>query len=351
MGIEYKNINKSYGKFKVIEDFSLKIEDGEFVVFLGPSGCGKSTLLRILAGLTEIDSGQVFINDLDVTKKSAKDRNIAFVFQNYALYPHMKVRENITISLKLRKVSQDKISAKLDEISKMLAIEELLDRYPRELSGGQQQRVALARALIRNPEVFLMDEPLSNLDAKLRGKMRVEIMSLYQKLKKTTIYVTHDQVEAMTMANRIVLLDQGKIVQVGSPDQLFSKPKNIFVANFIGSGINLFPCQIKNASLKFLDFEVPFNGPDMEGQVAIRPEHLPIKKLEKNMPEAYEVAFVENLGAEKIIHFQGPRETKLVAKIFSNEEINQGDFYKIEIDKTKIHVFDQAGDRYEERKN
>ena len=250
MSIELKNIRKCYEKdVAVIDDFNLSIEDGDFVVFLGPSGCGKSTLLRIIAGLIDIDGGSIFMDGENITNSLPKDRNMAFVFQNYALYPHMTVSENITVSLKLKKVPKEKIESKLKKIAELLSIEDLLNRYPRELSGGQQQRVALARAIIRSPKAYLMDEPLSNLDAKLRQKMRFEIMKLYEKLKITTIYVTHDQVEAMTMATRVVLLNKGEIIQSGTPTELFDAPNNTFVANFIGNGMNFFEGEIKDLSL------------------------------------------------------------------------------------------------------
>lgn len=344
MSIELKNIRKCYEKdVPVIDDFNLSIEDGDFVVFLGPSGCGKSTLLRIIAGLIDIDGGSIFMDGENITNSLPKDRNMAFVFQNYALYPHMTVSENITVSLKLKKVPKEKIESKLKEIAELLSIEDLLTRYPRELSGGQQQRVALARAIIRSPKAYLMDEPLSNLDAKLRQKMRFEIMKLYEKLKITTIYVTHDQVEAMTMATRVVLLNKGEIIQSGPPQELFDAPNNTFVANFIGNGMNFFEGEIKDGKLIFFDFKIPFKSKEnLKVQVGIRPEHINLDSGTK-----YEVKYCENLGAESILHFEEGKDNFTV-RTFLKDDINNGDRFDISFDREKIHIFKEDGTRYEE---
>ena len=344
MSIELKNIRKCYEKdVAVIDDFNLSIEDGDFVVFLGPSGCGKSTLLRIIAGLIDIDSGSIFMDGENITNSLPKDRNMAFVFQNYALYPHMTVSENITVSLKLKKVPKEKIESKLKEIAELLSIEDLLNRYPRELSGGQQQRVALARAIIRSPKAYLMDEPLSNLDAKLRQKMRFEIMKLYEKLKITTIYVTHDQVEAMTMATRVVLLNKGEIIQSGPPQELFDAPNNTFVANFIGNGMNFFEGEIRDGELIFFDFKIPFKSKEnLKVQVGIRPEHINLDSGNK-----YEVKYCENLGAESILHFEEGKDNFTV-RTFLKDDINNGDRFDISFDREKIHIFKEDGTRYEE---
>lgn len=344
MSIELKNIRKCYEKdVAVIDDFNLSIEDGDFVVFLGPSGCGKSTLLRIIAGLIDIDGGSIFMDGENITNSLPKDRNMAFVFQNYALYPHMTVSENITVSLKLKKVPREKIESKLKEIAELLSIEDLLNRYPRELSGGQQQRVALARAIIRSPKAYLMDEPLSNLDAKLRQKMRFEIMKLYEKLKITTIYVTHDQVEAMTMATRVVLLNKGEIIQSGPPQELFDAPNNTFVANFIGNGMNFFEGEIKDGELIFFDFKIPFKSKEnLKVQVGIRPEHINLDSGNK-----YEVKYCENLGAESILHFEEGKDNFTV-RTFLKDDINNGDRFDISFDREKIHIFKEDGTRYEE---
>ncbi len=232
--VRYLNAQKSFGDVSVIKGVDLEIKDGEFVVFVGPSGCGKTTLLRLLSGLEDMSGGQVFIGDRDVTHVSAKDRNIAMVFQNYALYPHMTVGENIGFGLKLRGAGKQEIREKTMQAAELLGLADFLDRKPRQLSGGQRQRVAMGRAIVREPAVFLMDEPLSNLDAQLRSQMRADIKKLQQRLGITTIYVTHDQVEAMTMADRIVVLQGGEIVQVGTPRELYDSPANRFVASFIG---------------------------------------------------------------------------------------------------------------------
>ena len=344
MSIELKNIRKCYEKdVAVIDDFNLSIEDGDFVVFLGPSGCGKSTLLRIIAGLIDIDGGSIFMDGENITNSLPKDRNMAFVFQNYALYPHMTVSENITVSLKLKKVPKEKIESKLKEIAELLSIEDLLTRYPRELSGGQQQRVALARAIIRSPKAYLMDEPLSNLDAKLRQKMRFEIMKLYEKLKITTIYVTHDQVEAMTMATKVVLLNKGEIIQSGPPQELFDTPNNTFVANFIGNGMNFFEGEIRDGELIFFDFKIPFKSKEnLKVQVGIRPEHINLDSGNK-----YEVKYCENLGAESILHFEEGKDNFTV-RTFLKDDINNGDRFDISFDREKIHIFKEDGTRYEE---
>jgi len=233
--IRFNNIDKRFGKTQVIHNVSFEIEDGEFVVLVGPSGCGKSTLLRMLAGLEEINGGEIAIDGKVINDLDSKDRDIAMVFQSYALYPHMTVRENMAFSLKLRKADAALTNQRVGDAARILNMEPLLERYPRELSGGQRQRVAMGRAIVRDPKVFLFDEPLSNLDAKLRVAMRAEIKTLHQRLKTTTVYVTHDQIEAMTMADRIVVMRDGHIEQIGTPLQLFDRPVNQFVAQFIGS--------------------------------------------------------------------------------------------------------------------
>lgn len=233
--VELKHVNKMYGDSKAVDDFNLVIDDKEFIIFVGPSGCGKSTTLRMIAGLEEISSGDLFMDGQKMNHVSPSDRDIAMVFQNYALYPHMTVRQNIAYSLKIRGMSKEVIAEKVAEVAKLLKLEPYLDRKPGQLSGGQKQRVAMGRAMVRHPKVFLMDEPLSNLDAKLRGEMRIEIANLYQKLDATFIYVTHDQTEAMTLGTRIVVMKDGKIQQIDTPKNLFEHPANLFVAGFIGT--------------------------------------------------------------------------------------------------------------------
>lgn len=286
--VEVRNLNKYYGGAKALDRINVDIESGSFVVLVGPSGCGKSTLLRTIAGLEEAAEGDIVIQDRKVTDLPAKDRDIAMVFQNYALYPHMTVRENMGFSLKLQKVDSRTIASKVDRTSESLGLGKLLDRYPRQLSGGQRQRVAMGRAIVRNPKVFLFDEPLSNLDAKLRVHMRAEIKSLHQKLKTTTIYVTHDQIEAMTLADKIVVMRDGKVEQVGSPLDLYDHPVNVFVAGFIGS-----------PSMNFLNGTITERGFQLDDGTSIthgepntpRPAILGIR------PEQVEIVDAPSLGS------------------------------------------------------
>lgn len=243
--VRLRNVTKVFGKVVAVKNFTLDIKDGEFVILVGPSGCGKTTTLRSIAGLEEIDSGEIYIGDRLVNDVPPKDRDIAMVFQNYALYPHMDVYKNMSFGLRLRKVPKQEIDKIVRRTADMLGIGELLDRKPKELSGGQRQRVALGRAIVRNPKVFLFDEPLSNLDAKLRIAMRAELLDLHRRLKTTTIYVTHDQLEAMTMADRIVVMNEGVIQQVGTPQEVYDHPVNKYVAGFIGSPeMNFIPCRL-----------------------------------------------------------------------------------------------------------
>ena len=279
--VTIKNVRKNYGNLEVVHGIDLTIEDGSFVVLLGPSGCGKSTLLRMIAGLESVTGGDIEIEGRRVNDVHPKDRNIAMVFQNYALYAHMKVRDNMSFSLKLAKRPQSEIDEKVKWAAKILNLEPYLDRFPKELSGGQRQRVAMGRAIVRNPAVFLFDEPLSNLDAKLRVQMRTEIKELHQRLKTTTVYVTHDQIEAMTMADKIVILRDGYIEQEGSPLDVYDRPANLFVAEFIGSpSMNLLKGEVTAEGVRLQDgtlLPLPKTHKAQLGQkvvYGIRPEHL-----------------------------------------------------------------------------
>ena len=279
--VTVKNVKKNYGTLEVVHGINLKIEDGAFVVLLGPSGCGKSTLLRMIAGLESVTGGDIEIEGRRVNDVHPKDRNIAMVFQNYALYAHMKVRDNMSFSLKLAKRPQSEIDEKVKWAAKILNLEPYLDRFPKELSGGQRQRVAMGRAIVRNPAVFLFDEPLSNLDAKLRVQMRTEIKELHERLKTTTVYVTHDQIEAMTMADKIVILRDGYIEQEGSPLDVYDRPANLFVAEFIGSpSMNLLKGEVTAEGVRLQDgtlLPLPKTHKAQLGQkvvYGIRPEHL-----------------------------------------------------------------------------
>ena len=296
--VAFSEIRKDFGKTKVLHGISLDISDGEFMVLVGPSGCGKSTLLRMLAGLEDITGGSIAIDGRVVNDLDSKDRDIAMVFQSYALYPHMTVRENMGFSLRLRKESARRIAEGVSRAAKILNLEPYLDRYPRELSGGQRQRVAMGRAIVRDPKVFLFDEPLSNLDAKLRVAMRSEIKALHQRLKTTTVYVTHDQVEAMTMADRIAVMNEGRIEQLGAPLELYDRPANLFVAQFIGSpAMNVFEGTFKKDAVEALGAYWPCEVKAQEGQrvaYGIRPEHL---RLEQGGITG-QIEVVEPMGAE-----------------------------------------------------
>ena len=349
--VEFKNVDKIYsGNTPVVKDFNLTIEDGEFVVFLGPSGCGKSTILRMLAGLEEISGGEILIGGKVINDIEPKERNIAMVFQSYALYPHMTVYDNIAFTLKLAGLSKQEIQDKTRPVTDMLQLTPLLKRKPGALSGGQRQRVAMGRAMVRTPEVFLFDEPLSNLDAKLRNAMRSEIKQLHNKLKKTTVYVTHDQVEAMTLADRVVILRGGKIEQVGTPKEIFHSPANEFVAGFIGSPVmNLLTGTVKeldgmHINLAGQHIPIPVKNvsvlEDQNVVIGIRPSDIHLSPDLLDYPCAVQ-ARVENcelLGAS--IHI----EVKIGEHVFnvetaSDEVIAQGVLIDLYIDKQKIHVF------------
>lgn len=343
-----ENVAKSYDQTRVIQDVSLTVQDQEFVVMVGPSGCGKSTILRMIAGLETITGGKIQIEDRVVNDVPPKDRDIAMVFQNYALYPHMNVYENMAFGLKMRKVPKAEIDAKVKEAARILDLEHLLQRKPKQLSGGQRQRVALGRAIVRNPKVFLMDEPLSNLDAKLRVQMRTEIAALHKRLNATTIYVTHDQVEAMTMGHRIVILNKGKIQQVDTPLNVYHQPANMFVAGFVGQ-MNFLTGVLEPKGLR-LGGGTVLPVPEalksmvakMEGLGAVmglRPEHIVPENSPENGP-VFEVApeRVEMLGSEQMVHFFFDGQT-VVARWASDLPVREGQPLKIKIDIAKALLF------------
>jgi ABC-type sugar transport system ATPase subunit len=326
------NIYKRFGPLTTIHGVDLEIAEGEFVVFVGPSGCGKSTLLRMIAGLEDVSEGTIHIGGTDVTNLAPRARNVAMVFQSYALYPHMTVRENLTFGMRMRKEPRDAIEAKLKRAVEMLELQPYLDRKPAQLSGGQAQRVAIGRALVHEPAIFLFDEPLSNLDAELRLKMRVEIGALHQSLKKTMIYVTHDQVEAMTLANRIVVLREGRIEQVGAPLALYRNPVNQFVGGFIGS-----------PAMNFLPFDVlSAHAPEIArlgaATVGVRPEHFAI---EADGPLRATVKVVERLGANSFVYadFQG----MTLCIDAPNAHVQPGDAVRLVPHADWLYVFDAAG--------
>ena len=340
--VSFRDIRKSYGKVEVLHGLGFDIADGEFVVLVGPSGCGKSTLLRMLAGLEEITGGEISIDGKIVNDLDSKDRDIAMVFQSYALYPHMTVRENMGFSLKLRKAEAKTINQRVADAARILNLDQLLDRYPRELSGGQRQRVAMGRAIVRDPKVFLFDEPLSNLDAKLRVAMRAEIKALHQRLKTTTVYVTHDQIEAMTMADRIVVMHDGIIEQIGTPLELFDRPGNLFVAQFIGSpAMNVFSGMVRSGQVEGLGAQWPLApGMAAEGQAVsygVRPTDL--RLAASGIPGR--VIIVEPTGAETelLVEVGGQQ---MVVVIHGRTQAQPGDPVHLEFDVAKSHVFDAA---------
>lgn len=306
--VTYQSVSKSFDQTRVIEEFDLEIEEGAFVAYVGPSGCGKTTLLRLLAGLEEVSAGHMTIGGRDVTGTSPKARNVAMIFQNYALYPHMTVAENIGFGLKVRGIPRAERDRYVHATAGMLELGELLERKPRELSGGQRQRVAMGRAVVRDPDVFLMDEPLSNLDAQLRGQMRSEIKALQRRLGATMIYVTHDQVEAMTMSDQIVVLREGRVQQVGTPETLFARPANRFVAGFIGApAMNILPLVRCDGEGVRMDRGSTLNAgfvPDQAIEIGVRPQDLRLLHSIQDAPIAWEevVALVEPLGGETHVH-------------------------------------------------
>ena len=335
------NTVKHYGQSRVIHGIDLEVNPGEFCVFVGPSGCGKSTLLRMIAGLESTTSGQIFIGNRDVTNIEAADRKIAMVFQTYALYPHMSVRENMGFGLKMNRVNKREIAAKVDQVASILQLEALMDRKPKALSGGQRQRVAIGRALVRGPEVFLFDEPLSNLDAELRVQMRVEIARLHQEIGATMIYVTHDQVEAMTLADKIVVLQQGKVEQVGTPMQLYTNPSNKFVAGFIGSpAMNFVNARVHNGHITcnaLTHYQWPqLDIPDADIIIGLRPEHLSLH-LSKN---GLQVDIVEQLGGNAYVHALCPTGEKLVVEHKSMTPPRPGKHITVSFDAQDAYFFD-----------
>ena len=351
--LKFEDIDKSFGENNVISKFNLEVEKGKFIVLLGPSGCGKSTLLRMIAGLEKIDNGKILLENNLLNDLLPSKRQIAMVFQSYALYPHMSVFENISFGLKSEKISKNQIKDKVIEASKILKIEELLDRRPKELSGGQRQRVAIGRAITRNPKLFLFDEPLSNLDAALRSEMRVEISKLHKKLKSNIVYVTHDQIEAMTLADKIVIMNKGKIEQSGAPDDIYSNPNNIFVAEFIGNPkMNIFKVDnediIKKDTFRLFNNEIKFENFNFENglYLGIRPEDISLEK-DSEFSVKINVDLIENLGSEKIIysHFNN-KEIRIKS---ANNIVDKN--ITIYFPKNKLYLFDNNKNRIKPDKN
>ena len=345
--LEFVDIDKSFGKNNVISNFSLKVENGKFLVLLGPSGCGKSTLLRMIAGLENIDKGKIILDNNLLNDLLPSKRQIAMVFQSYALYPHMNVFQNISFGLTSEKIKKDEIKQKVLEAAKILKIEDLLHRKPKELSGGQRQRVAIGRAITRSPKLFLFDEPLSNLDAALRSEMRVEISKLHKRLKSNIVYVTHDQIEAMTLADKIVIMNKGNIEQFGSPDDIYNNPKNIFVAEFIGNPkMNIIKIKneeiLNNNTIRLFNNEIKFENLLLKEDfyIGIRPEDI---SLENKYEISIEITIdlIENLGSEKILytHLNG---SEIRIKTTKNIKDNKITIY---LPKNKLYLFDNDKNR------
>ena len=348
--ITIRNLVKRYGNFTIIPDLNLEIADHEFVVFVGPSGCGKSTLLRIIAGLEPITAGELFIGDRQVNGIPAAQRDIAMVFQDYALYPHMRVYENMSFALELRGIPKAEIDIRVRRAAALLHIEPYLDRKPKDLSGGQRQRVAMGRAIVRNPQVFLFDEPLSNLDAKLRGQVRAEIKALSQQLTTTMVFVTHDQIEAMTMADRIVVLQNGTVQQYDTPEVVYERPANQFVAGFIGSpAMNFFPVEIKSETTVFshdgtaapLDAEqrARLQRAGGKGVLGVRPEHFAVADGADGMPVT--IKLVEPLGSDTLVHFD-VAGASAIARVDPAMKPRVGERLTLCPRPDKTHLFDAA---------
>ncbi len=359
VNVRLENLVKRFGKTVAVNGINLEVKHGEFIVLLGPSGCGKTTTLRCIAGLEKPDEGRIYFNERDVTYLPPKDRNVSMVFQSYAVWPHMKVYDNIAFPLRLRKVPKDEIDRRVKWAAEMLQISELLDRYPHQLSGGQRQRVAVARAIVVEPDVLLMDEPLSNLDALLRVKMRSELKKLQRRIKVTTIYVTHDQVEAMTMGDKIAVMNAGRIQQVGTPEEIYLKPANTFVAGFVGTPqMNFVDVTVVSEGGKSYldagDFRIEVSSDvaealkDYEGKgviLGIRPEHMyPIELAPKNVkgPTIKGVVdFVEALGSDTIVHVRVGSKL-LVVKVSGSHHFTLGSDIVVMLDISKMHVFDKS---------
>ena len=348
--VSFSRIEKSFGATKVLHGISLDIADGEFMVLVGPSGCGKSTLLRMLAGLEDIGAGEIAIDGRVVNEVDSKDRDIAMVFQSYALYPHMTVGDNMAFSLKLRKADPKVIAERVDKASKILNLDPYLKRFPRELSGGQRQRVAMGRAIVRDPKVFLFDEPLSNLDAKLRVQMRAEIKALHQRLKTTTVYVTHDQIEAMTMGDRIVVMHDGVIEQIGTPLELYDRPDNLFVAQFIGSpAMNIVKGTLRRTN-GTAHVETPDGvhwplgaGAGTDGQAVtygVRPDHLELAgNNHRSVPG--EIVVVEPTGSEtELVVRIG--DAQMIVETHGRPALAPGDKVQFAVNPANVHLFDQS---------
>ncbi len=352
--LSLQGVRKSFGPLEVVHGVDLEIADREFVVLVGPSGCGKSTILRMIAGLEEITSGRVLIDGAIVNDREPKDRDIAMVFQDYALYPHMTVYENLAFGLRYRNVRRPEIRRRVEEAARVLEIGALMERMPRELSGGQRQRVAMGRAIVRDPKIFLFDEPLSNLDAKLRGQMRTELKKLRARVSITTVFVTHDQVEAMTLADRIVVLNEGRVEQVGTPEEVYEKPASAFVAGFIGAPpMNLLPARllaVSGGAAVVLDEGTALPLPALpfsprEVLCGIRAEHLELADGSDSRPRVRaEVTAVEPLGPDTLV-FVAVAGREMVCRLAPGRVRSSGETISLSLDPARVHLFDRATER------
>ncbi len=349
--VTFESVHKSYDDVEIIKGVDLTIEDGEFLVLVGPSGCGKSTMLRLVAGLETITGGDLKIGDRVVNDVAPRDRGVAMVFQSYALYPHMTVRDNMAFGLKIRKEAKDVIDKRISEVARQLDIEPYLERFPKQLSGGQRQRVAIGRAIVRDPDVFLFDEPLSNLDAALRTQMRVELKKLHQRLATTMIYVTHDQIEAMTLATRIAILRDGLVQQVGTPEEVYERPNNRFVAGFIGSpSMNFLPVDLADGRLTAPGVDVPWSGVKIK-ELGVRPQQL---QLVRDVPEGFgtidaHVEVIEPMGWESYLHTRVGDQT-VVAHVRTEEisDLKPNTDITFAVDPAGVHGFLDDGTRVAE---
>ena len=355
--IVVENLSKTYQKnIEAVKKINFTIDDQEFFVLLGPSGCGKSTTLRLIGGLETTSNGTIYLDNEDITNLDPKDRDLAIVFQNYALYPHMNVKKNLSFALRLKKSSNEYINSKIKEVSKLLKIEDILERKPSELSGGQRQRVALGRALVRNPKAFLLDEPLSNLDARLRAIMRTELIKIQKKLKATFIYVTHDQVEAMTMASKICIMNNGKILQIGSPNEVYKRPNCVFVANFLANPLNnIFKSDLSVSDndiiLKIFNKKIDrnyFNFKFNHTQIflSIRPEHIYLEERSDTLLIESKIEVVENLGHENILCVKGnDSNNSIYLRTNTTSKYKSGENINIYIDLKKMLYFDSKSEK------
>ena len=346
-----RDVEKAYGTTKVIHGINVEIADGEFVVLVGPSGCGKSTLLRMIAGLEEISGGTISIGEREVNRLPPKDRDVAMVFQNYALYPHMTVHDNMAFSLKLRKADKSVIAERVGKAAEILNLTPYLQRYPRQLSGGQRQRVAMGRAIVRDPQVFLFDEPLSNLDAKLRVQMRIEIRRLHQSIRTTSIYVTHDQVEAMTLADRLIVMNAGHAEQVGAPLEVYERPASVFVAGFIGApAMNLLRARVAGGRAMAGAAALPLPlapGLDEGREVTwgVRPEHVELAPGAAGADAEVVVDLVEALGADTLVHARLADGGALTLRLPGTTRVREGDRLPLRLPAAALHAFDATSGR------